>query len=231
MNTDLFSAERHLLVILPHPDDESFGCAGVMAMLRQQGVPVTLVCATSGQMGRHMGRPPFATRETLPALRRQELAAALKALQVEDLRLLGLWDKTVEFEDAEILAGRLKDIMVGLKPSTVITFHPQYGGHPDHMALGAATVQAAAMLPPADRPRVWCIVGRPENLELDLPIVTVDIRAFETQKRAAFDAHRSQTTGWEKRIAENEHMRKRFAELFRSERFFVHPVTAAADQP
>ena len=43
--------ERHVLVVLPHPDDETFGAGGVIAFYTKQGVPVTYVCATLGQMG------------------------------------------------------------------------------------------------------------------------------------------------------------------------------------
>src|SRR5690606_34604230 len=230
MTTDLFAGERHLLVILPHPDDESFGVAGVMAMLRQRGVPVTYVCATGGQMGRHMGRPPFANRETLAALRRRELAEAMGILNVADWRMLGLWDKTVEFEDRDRLAQRLLAIIREVNPSTLITFHPQYGGHPDHKALGAAVIQAVEQLPAGERPRVWCPVVSREHLQLGIPVVEVDITPYQEKKMAAFRAHRSQTSDWEERLAKNERMREEFKELFVKERFLVHPVSGG-DSP
>lgn len=34
--------ERHVLVIFPHPDDETFSSAGTLASYIQQGIPVTL---------------------------------------------------------------------------------------------------------------------------------------------------------------------------------------------
>ena len=40
-----------LLAIYAHPDDESFGSAGVMALAVEAGVPVDLVCATDGDLG------------------------------------------------------------------------------------------------------------------------------------------------------------------------------------
>src|SRR5690606_15540329 len=105
------AGERHLLVVLAHPDDESFGCAGRIALLTRQGVPVTCVSATSGQMGRNMGDPPIATRESLPALREQEYREALGILGVRDVHLLRLWDKTVAFTDPEGLADRVSAIL------------------------------------------------------------------------------------------------------------------------
>lgn len=218
------AGETHLLVIFPHPDDESFGTAGVMAMLRQHDIPVTYVCATDGQMGRHMGRPPFANRETLPSLRRRELAQALEILQVENLRRLGLWDKTVEFEDRNALAQRIYAIVDEIEPSTVITFHPLYGAHPDHNALGDATLKALARLPVERRPRVWCPVVKPEDLDIGLPVVKIDISAYEEQKLAAFRAHRSQTSGWDERLAQDAEMQRQFARLFQQEVFWEYPL-------
>jgi len=177
-----------------------------------------------GQMGRNMGRPPFATRESLPALRRQELDEALRILGVDDLRLLGLWDKTVEFEDREALADRILAFLDELQPSTVITFHPQHSGHPDHMAVGAATVRAVQRLAPDRRPRVWMPAIRSDEAKLDLPVQVIDITQVQETKLAAFRAHRSQTSGWEERMAKSRTLQRRFKRLFSEERFWVYPV-------
>ena len=42
--------KEHVLVILPHPDDESYGVAGLIALHRQKDIPVTYACATLGEM-------------------------------------------------------------------------------------------------------------------------------------------------------------------------------------
>ena len=89
--------ERSVLVIFPHPDDEAFGVSGTIATYVKQGIPVTYACLTLGEMGRNLGNPPFATRETLPQVRKDELLASAKAMGVTDLRMMGLRDKTVEF--------------------------------------------------------------------------------------------------------------------------------------
>lgn len=49
--------ERHVLVIFPHPDDETFSSAGTLASYIQKGIPVTYACLTLGQMGRNLGNP------------------------------------------------------------------------------------------------------------------------------------------------------------------------------
>ncbi|RQN27000.1 bacillithiol biosynthesis deacetylase BshB2, partial [Paraburkholderia tropica] len=60
---------RHVLVIFPHPDDETFSSSGTIASYIEKGIPVTYACLTLGQMGRNLGNPPFATRESLPFIR------------------------------------------------------------------------------------------------------------------------------------------------------------------
>ena len=84
------SEESQVLVIFPHPDDESFSSAGTLARYIDNGVPVTYACLTLGQMGRNLGNPPFATRETLPDIREKELENAMEAIGITDLRKMGL---------------------------------------------------------------------------------------------------------------------------------------------
>ena len=185
--------KEHLLVIMPHPDDETFAVGGTIALYAQRGVPVTYVCGTRGEMGRRMGRPPFATRESLPGLREKELREACRILGITDLRFLGLWDKTVEFEDPEALAARLKAIIEEIRPSLIITYHPDYSVHPDHMALGRATVRAVAQLPPDRRPPVHTRAFGKASAVLGEPDLVVDVRPVWETKLAAIRAHRSQS--------------------------------------
>ncbi len=63
--------EQHVLVVFPHPDDEAFGVSGTITSYIKQGTPVTYACLTLGEMGRNLGMPPFATRESLPSIRKK----------------------------------------------------------------------------------------------------------------------------------------------------------------
>lgn len=214
--------DRHLVVVLAHPDDESFGAAGTMARAVRQGIGVTMVCVTAGQMGRRVGRPPLANRESLGPLRIEELRRAMAAVGVTDVRVLGVWDKTVEFQDRAQLAGRIRAILEETGATTVITFHPELGGHPDHDAVGAATVEAVAALGRL-RPRLLFVKGPLRDADPGLPVVTVPIAEVRTLKEAAFRAHRSQTTGWDERLRQDEEMARRFDQLLREESFWVAP--------
>lgn len=200
-----------MLVILAHPDDETFGCGGTIALHSRAGANITYVCATLGEMGRNMGNPIMANRETLPKLRERELRESCRILGIDDLRLLGLRDKTVEFVDPELLAERLRAIIREVKPSFIITFYPEYAVHPDHNAIGAATVRAVAGLPVSERPPLYCHAFGAKAGELGPPDIAVDITDVQDIKMAAIDAHRSQSalmlSTFEQRAAKDPQIR------------------------
>lgn len=187
--------EKHVVVIYPHPDDESFGAAGTIAQFRSQGVPVTYLCGTLGEMGRNMGNPPFANRETLPEIRKQELIEACKVLDME-LSMLGYRDKTLEYEDRQEVAVHLKSILDEMEPSLVITHYPGYAVHPDHNALGAAAIEAVKLMEPEKRPTVWAQAFSNNFKEaLGQPDINNDISDQIDKKIEAIFCHDSQAGG------------------------------------
>ncbi len=185
--------ERQILVVLPHPDDESFGISGSLAWHIGQGTPVTYVCLTLGEMGRNMGNPLMANRVTLPAIRKKELEESCRAIGITDLRLMGLHDKTIEFEDQEKLIQRLSAIINELNPSLIITFYPGYSVHPDHDATGVAVIRTVERLPEDKRPVVHCVAFSNGCEEIiGPPDVLNDVSAFLKQKIGSIAAHHSQ---------------------------------------
>jgi bacillithiol biosynthesis deacetylase BshB2 len=195
--------KEHVLVILPHPDDESFGAAGIIALKRKAGIPVTYACGTLGEMGRNMGNPLFANRETLPFIRKTELENACKAMDIQDLRMLGLRDKTLEFEDDEQLADLMEGIINDVDPTLIITFYPGYAVHPDHDACGAAVIRALERRPKVRRPLTYCLAFTNDRFDkIGEPDVTIDITEVADIKLNALKAHRSQTEGMLKLMEE-----------------------------
>ncbi|MBP2243223.1 bacillithiol biosynthesis deacetylase BshB2 [Cytobacillus eiseniae] len=186
--------ERHVLVVFPHPDDEAFGVSGTIASYTKRGTPVTYACLTLGEMGRNMGNPPFATRESLPHIRKKELQDAANVLGITDLRMLGYRDKTVEFEDETVLSAHMGAIIAELNPSLIITFYPGYAVHPDHDATGAAVIRAVREMPEASRPKVHCVAFS-NNCEEDIgqADIVYNVSEVADQKVAAIKAHVSQT--------------------------------------
>jgi bacillithiol biosynthesis deacetylase BshB2 len=184
--------EKHVVVIYPHPDDEAFGAAGTIAKFRNEGVPVTYLCGTLGEMGRNMGTPTYANRESLPGIRKKELIKACEVLDI-DLEMLGYRDKTIEFEDRKEMAANLKGYLDKIKPSLVITHYPDYAVHPDHNAFGAAAIEAVAQMNPENRPTIWAQAFSNNHLEaLGAPDITNDITPFFDKKLEAILAHDSQ---------------------------------------
>jgi mycothiol S-conjugate amidase len=156
-----------MLILLAHPDDESFGMGGTIARYSEAGAAVYLVCATDGEEGSVDARL-LADGRTTAQLRRAELLQAADALGLSGLILLHYRDsgmagspanahpQALAAQPVEAVAAQLTAILRRLRPQVVVTFDP-IGGyrHPDHIAIHEATRLAyrwsadAAMLPEA----------------------------------------------------------------------------------
>ncbi|WP_155592437.1 bacillithiol biosynthesis deacetylase BshB2 [Lysinibacillus cavernae] len=216
--------QRHILIVYPHPDDEAFSVAGTIAYYtKKMNTPVTYACLTLGEMGRNLGNPPFATRESLPEIRRKELIAAAEAMGIQDLRMLGLRDKTVEFEDDEKMVKLVEGLIEELMPSLIFTFLPGFAVHPDHEATARAVVEAVRRMPKAARPQVFGCAFANDTIEKNGdPHVVYDIRGMRMDKLKTLQAHASQT-GWmmqetEKRIDDGEPMSESWLNV---EKFYI----------
>lgn len=186
------SKEQQVLVVFPHPDDEAFGVSGTISIHINQGTPVTYACLTLGEMGRNLGNPPFATRESLPQIRKKELKASAEAMGLTDLRMLGLRDKTIEFEDDEKMVSIMENLIKELNPSLIITFYPDFAVHPDHEATARAVVRAVRRM--ENRPKLHCVAFANNTLEvLGEPDIIHDVKEVRDQKMASMKAHISQT--------------------------------------
>jgi len=213
---------RRILVILPHPDDEAFGLSGALAKHVDEGAQITYACLTLGEMGRNMGIPPFANRVTLPAVRKKELEKSCEAIGIQDLRLLGFHDKTIEFEDQEQLDGKIQALLDELQPELVYTFYPGYSVHPDHDATGAAVVRTIGRLPEARRPAVRCIAfANNHEQAIGKPDIVVDITRFLEAKLASIQAHRSQFQAAEL-LGKNQLSDEEIQQRFGTERFWTY---------
>ena len=135
-------------------DDESFGHAGLLALLDDRGAPAVLVLATRGEAG-EISDPAVGTRETLGPVRERELREAMAIVGVDDVRFLGYRDSgmagTPENDDPRALVNATETELVAhliaqiraLRPTTVITFGPDgIYSHPDHLRIHHATLAA-----------------------------------------------------------------------------------------
>ncbi|KRE82417.1 LmbE family protein [Paenibacillus sp. Soil766] len=188
---------KRLLAVFAHPDDESFICGGTLAKYARDGVDITLVSATRGDMGRRMGNPPYLNRETMAATRELELKEACEHLGVQRLIFFDIRDKMVEFADEESLIARIATLIEEVQPDVVLTFHEMLGGHPDHCAIGKATTAAFQRI--GQRGSLYFIsfgdaMAQPERFGYTpKEIARIDVQAHLEAKLAAFRAHRCQT--------------------------------------
>ncbi len=140
--------------MLAHPDDESFGMGGTLALYARRGVETHLVCATNGDVGT-VAPEKMQGYRSVSELRLAELRCAAEALGLTGLHLLGYRDsgmpgspdnqhsEALAAAPVEEVARRVATHIRQIRPQVVITFDP-IGGylHPDHVAIHRATVRA-----------------------------------------------------------------------------------------
>ncbi len=145
---------RRLLAVLAHPDDESFGPGGTLALYARRGVQVHLACATRGEVGM-VSDELLAGHADVGALREHELRCAAGHLGLADVHFLGYRDsgmpgsednhhpRALAAAPLDEVAGQVTQLIRRLRPQVVITFDP-IGGyrHPDHIAIHRATLSA-----------------------------------------------------------------------------------------
>jgi len=141
-----------LLAVLAHPDDESFGMGGTLALYASRGVDVYLVCATRGEAGEVEDLQGHAS---IAELREAELRCAAGILGLAGLYFLDYRDSgmagspenhhpnALAAQPLEEVAAKVLHYILVLRPRVVLTFDP-IGGyrHPDHIAIHRATVRA-----------------------------------------------------------------------------------------
>ena len=146
--------DRRLLAVLAHPDDESFGPGGTLALYASRGVDVHLICATSGEAG-EVQPELLQDYDHVRQLRLDELQCATAILGLKDLHLLGYRDSGMpgspDNQHPEALAAapihevtaKVTTLIRQIRPQVILTFDPQGGyHHPDHIAVHRATVEA-----------------------------------------------------------------------------------------
>ena len=209
---------KRALVMVAHPDDAEFLCAGTVAKLCAQGWDVYYCLATSGDKGT---KDPDMTPERLAGIREEEQRAAARILGVRDVFFLRHPDGFVE--DGFDLRGEIVRLIRQLKPDTVITWDGFRRGfnHNDHRNVGIATYDAVF---PASRDPLyypehidqeglsWHRVGELLLAGSDEPDYFVDISDYFDTKIEALLAHTSQVARDQPREKWVEMMRKRVTE-------------------
>lgn len=185
----------NVLVVVAHPDDESFGLGAVIDAFVSSLSTVSVLCLTSGEASTLGARPDLAQ------VRAGELETAARSLGVSHATLCGWPDGGLAQIDSVAVQADIVAAVAQDRPDGLVVFDPSgITGHPDHRTATrhATVVAAAAGLPvlawtlPVDVTEQLngeygtAFVGHAET-EVD-----VRLRVTRQRQRRAIAAHRSQ---------------------------------------
>ncbi|MBO0688872.1 MAG: PIG-L family deacetylase [Candidatus Dormibacteraeota bacterium] len=193
---------ERVLVVCAHPDDAEFGFGATVARLADQGSAVTYVVCTDGSQG---GEDPAVPDQELTSTRYREQREAAAVLGVRDVVFLGHRDGHL-VPDLELRRELVREIRrhrpdLVLAQSPLRVLNSGIGAyHPDHLAVGEATLQA--VYPDSRNPRAFRDLLQ-EGLEphrvqevwvgaAQEPDHFVDVTDYIDRKIQAIECHRSQ---------------------------------------
>lgn len=202
---DDFLARQRLLVITPHADDETYGCAGTIARIKDLGGEVYVVLVSAGDL-LHFGDDGegSTTKLVTHQTRLEEFESVMRLLKVDD------WD--VLFTDAEtylaldavprknlvrLIEAEGKLAVDRIRPTMMMIPAPSY--NQDHEALYKACITATRPGVPGQRHVVPMVLAY-DNTSLFWsfgqerfhPTCYVDISDYLDVKIRAMRLHASQ---------------------------------------
>jgi LmbE family N-acetylglucosaminyl deacetylase len=194
-----------ILAVAAHPDDLDFLAAGSVAGWTAAGIEVTYCIVTNGDAG---GFDPAVDRSEIAGIRQAEQQAAAAEVGVSDVRFLGWTDGRVEvtLDLRRAIAQVIRKVRPQrlLSPAPVRNLVRTPAAHPDHTAVGEATM--CAVYPDARNP--FAFVEHPDFAALEAWTVPevwiggmertnryVDVTDSFDRKLAALRRHVSQLPG------------------------------------
>ncbi len=195
---DAITHGRPVLVVAPHPDDESLGCGGLIAAMAAHGLDAHVLVLTDGAASHPRSRryPPARLR----ALREQETREAIEQLGLagDRVRFLGLPDGAgpLSGRPAHAAAQRLVEHARAVGAGTICATWI-HDPHPDHVAaalLGRMAARAVGARLLSYPVWGWTLPQRRWLPAEPVAGFRLDIAAQLPAKRAAIACHRSQTT-------------------------------------
>ncbi len=193
---------KRILVVTPHPDDDTFTSGGTLALLAERGNEIHVLVYTSDNAG---SRDPSMTHERLAAIRRaeEERACELLGIPKERITWLGHDDGMLEYVDRRELTKQVAREIRRVRPHALFSVDPgaPYDQYHKSDHRSGAMITADAM-----RAAEWRLYF--PDLESagfaawDVPVAffyysaqpnyTVDITGVAERKAQAAAAHTSQ---------------------------------------
>lgn len=126
-----------ILYVFPHPDDESFGPAAIMARQRREGHWVHLLTLTRGGATRQRHRLGLSVQE-MGEVRFREMQRMAEALDLSELVVLDLPDGGLAEMDPRDVEAALREHIGRVRPDVLISY-PVHGisAFPDHLVMHA----------------------------------------------------------------------------------------------
>ena len=154
-----------MLVVVAHPDDETFGCGSLIAHAKRMGVRTVVACATRGEAGSPAPGSGL-DRADMAVVREKELRDAASFLGVDRVVLYDWLDSdmsgepkagTLCAEPVESVAARIAATIDEERPTVVVTLDAS-DGHRDHAHVRDATLMAAdRATDPPERVYLHCL--------------------------------------------------------------------------
>lgn len=203
----LETGPKRIAVMMAHPDDPDFSCAGTCARWADEGHHITYVIITNGDKG---SDDRNLSSEDLVAMRQREQRAAAAILGVQDVVFMGKEDcmlaPTIELRrDLVRVIRRIKPDIVVCGDPTVFYMGSEYINHPDHRAAAQAVMDA--IFPAARNHRIFpelLAEGLEPHRVLEVYLsspkeadVWIDITPYMDRKIAALRAHAGQMGDWD----------------------------------
>ena len=219
-----FTDGDRLMVVVAHPDDETFGCGSLLLYAAARGATTAVLCATRGEAGKPAPGSGIDPAD-LATVREAELRHAADMLGVSRVELLDLLDSDMAGDPAagtlcatplDEVRDRVVTCLDHFKPTIVVTLEGT-DGHRDHIHMRDATLAAVEVTTaPVREVYLYCLpqsvlqkwidhMGRDnpdwEHLELGIPGTPDDeiTTIIETPehfelREQAIAAHRSQVS-------------------------------------
>jgi LmbE family N-acetylglucosaminyl deacetylase len=196
---DAVAGSGPLLILAPHPDDESLGCGGLIAEACERGRETWVVILTDG--GASHPNSPSWPRERLVTERAREAAAAVACLGLpaERLLFLGVPDAAAPTWGAgfDALVSRLRALLTRHRIATVLACWraDPHGDHEAAAAIAAAACAAEGVRHLAYPVWSWMLPGEAEVPDPTGRAMRLDIARHLPAKRRAIGCHATQHAG------------------------------------
>lgn len=142
MSESVLPSWQRVLVVVAHPDDESFGLGAVLSTFVERGAEVHVLCFTRGEASTLHG-----VIGDLAIIREGELRAAADELGIADVRLGSHPDGGLSELPVDLLLADALEAADGFRPNGIVAFDSSgVTGHPDHQCATEIAIELAKRL-------------------------------------------------------------------------------------